>query len=131
VRLRIKCSAPNPSRSSNSTSNPMHWLYLFAAIAFEISGTTCMKLSEGFTRLWPSIGIFIFYGSSIISLTMAVKTIEISIAYAIWSAVGVALIAIIGAVFFQEQLTPMRIFFLAIIIIGVVGLNLSSRQTGV
>ena len=109
----------------------MHWLYLFAAIAFEISGTTCMKLSEGFTRLWPSIGIFIFYGSSIISLTMAVKTIEISIAYAIWSAVGVALIAIIGAVFFQEQLTPMRIFFLAIIIIGVVGLNLSSRQTGV
>ena len=109
----------------------MHWLYLFAAIAFEVSGTTCMKLSEGFTKPLPSIGIFVFYCSSIVSLTMAVKTIDISIAYAIWSAVGVAVIATIGAVFFHEQLTPMRIFFLAVIIIGVIGLNLSGRQTPV
>ena len=109
----------------------MHWLYLFAAIAFEVSGTTCMKLSEGFTRPLTSVGIFVFYCASIVSLTMAVKTIDISIAYAIWSAIGVAVIATIGAVFFHEQLTPMRIFFLAVIIIGVVGLNLSGRQTPV
>ena len=62
---------------------------------------------------------------------MAVKTIDIGIAYAIWAAVGVAVIATIGAVFFHEQLTPMRIFFLAVIIIGVIGLNLSGRQTPV
>ena len=55
---------------------PMHWIYLFAAIAFEISGTTCMKLSEGFTRLWPSVGIFVFYASSIACLTLAVKVID-------------------------------------------------------
>lgn len=108
----------------------MHWVYLFAAIAFEVAGTTCMKLSEGFTRLLPSVGIFVFYCSSIVSLTLAVRTIEISIAYAIWSAVGVAIIATIGAVFFHEQLTPQRIFFLLVIIVGVVGLNLSSPQHG-
>lgn len=109
----------------------MHWLLLFAAIAFEVSGTTCMKLSEGFTRLWPSIGVIGFYCLSIVSLTLAVKTIEISVAYAIWSAVGIAVIASIGAIFFHEQLTPMRLFFLGVIIIGVIGLNLSARQTGV
>lgn len=109
----------------------MHWLYLFAAIAFEVSGTTCMKLSEGFTRPLPSAGIFVVYCAPIVSLTMAVKAIDISIAYAIWSAIGVAVIATIGSVFFHEQLTPMRIFFLAVIIIGVVGLNLSGRQTPV
>ena len=105
----------------------MHWIYLFAAIFFEISGTTCMKLSEGFQKPLPSVGIFIFYCASIVSLTLAVRTIDISIAYAIWSAVGVAIIALIGALFFGEQLSPLRIFFLATIIIGVVGLNLSSR----
>ena len=109
----------------------MHWLYLFAAIAFEVSGTTCMKLSEGFQKPLPSIGIFVFYCASIVSLTMAVRTIDISIAYAIWSAIGVAVIATIGALYFGEQLSPARIFFLAIIIIGVIGLNLSGRRTGV
>ncbi len=105
----------------------MHWLFLSAAIIFEISGTTCMKLSDGFQKFWPSVGIFVFYCSSIVSLTMAVKTLDVSIAYAIWCAVGIAIIATIGAVFFGEQMTPLRIFFLAVIVVGVVGLNLSSR----
>ncbi|MBV2192560.1 MAG: multidrug efflux SMR transporter [Azonexus sp.] len=104
----------------------MHWLYLFAAIAFEISGTTCMKLSEGFTRLWPSVGIFVFYVSSITCLTLAVKVIDISIAYAIWSAVGIAIIATIGVVVFHEAISPARAFFLLVIIVGVVGLQLST-----
>lgn len=106
----------------------MHWLYLFAAILFEISGTTCMKLSEGFQKLLPSVGIFVFYASSIVCLTMAVKTIEISVAYAIWSAVGIALIATIGITFFGESLSLSRLFFLALIIIGVVGLNLTKQN---
>lgn len=104
----------------------MHWLYLFAAIAFEISGTTCMKLSDGFTRLWPSLGIFVFYTSSITCLTLAVKVIDISIAYAIWSAVGIAVIAAIGVLIFHEPITPARTFFLALIIAGVIGLKLHS-----
>lgn len=86
-----------------------------------------MKLSEGFQKPLFSVGIFVFYSLSMASLTLAVRTIDISIAYAIWSAVGVAVIAMIGAIFFGEELTPSRIFFLATIIVGVVGLNLSSR----
>ncbi len=108
----------------------MHWVYLFAAIALEISGTTCMKLSEGFTRLLPSVGVFVFYFGSILTLTMAVRTIDIGVAYAIWSAVGIAVIAAIGACFFDEQLTPQRIFFLAVIATGVIGLYLSDSGSG-
>lgn len=103
----------------------MHWIYLFAAIFFEISGTTCMKLSEGFQKPLPSVGIFVFYTASIICLTLAVRTIEISVAYAIWSAVGIAVIATIGIVFFGEQLSLPRVLFLLLIVIGVVGLNLT------
>lgn len=106
----------------------MHWVYLVAAILFEVSGTTCVKLSEGFKYPLPSIGMFVFYMASVVSLAMAVKAIEISVAYAIWSAIGVGLIAIIGAFFFGEQLTPARLFFLGVIVVGVVGLNLTTPR---
>lgn len=104
----------------------MHWLLLAAAIAFEISGTTCMKLSAGFTKPLPTVGIFVFYVASISCLTLAVRVIDISVAYAIWSAVGIAVIAAIGVFVFGEQVTAQRIFFLAMIIVGVAGLQMSS-----
>lgn len=106
----------------------MHWFYLLAAIALEVSGTTCMKLSDGFSRVLPSIGMIVLYVASIACLAMAVKMIEIGVAYAIWSAVGIALIAAIGVVFFREQLTSLQLFFLAAIVVGVVGLQLSGSQ---
>lgn len=86
-----------------------------------------MKLSDGFQKPLPSVGIVVFYCASIFSLTMAVKTIEISVAYAIWSAVGIAVIAMIGVMFFGEQFSFWKIFFLIMIVFGVIGLNLSSR----
>ncbi|WP_041645941.1 DMT family transporter [Aromatoleum aromaticum] len=106
----------------------MHWLYLYAAILFELSGTSCMKLSEGFQKPLPSIGIFIFYISSVLCLTLAVKVVDISIAYAIWSGVGIAVIATIGILFFGEPFTLRRFLFLTLIVVGVVGLNLSSGR---
>lgn len=107
----------------------MHWILLAAAIVFEISGTTCMKLSEGFTKPLPTVGIFVFYVASISCLTLAVRVIDISVAYAIWSAVGVAVIATIGILVFGEQLTFQRVFFLVLILVGVVGLQLSTPAT--
>jgi small multidrug resistance pump len=104
----------------------MHWILLAAAIVFEISGTTCMKLSEGFTKPLPTVGIFVFYVASISCLTLAVRVIDISVAYAIWSAVGVAVIATIGVLVFGEQLTFQRVFFLVLILVGVVGLQMST-----
>jgi small multidrug resistance pump len=104
----------------------MSYLYLATAILFEICGTTCMKLSEGFTKTLPSILIFVFYGISFVSFTIALKKIDVSVAYAIWAGLGVALISLIGFVGFNEPMPIIRIMFLALIIIGVVGLHLST-----
>jgi small multidrug resistance pump len=104
----------------------MHWINLAFAIILEVSGTTCMKLSEGFTKLLPSVLIFIFYGLSFTSLTFALKKIDVSIAYAIWSGIGTALIAIIGFFYFNESLNIQKIVSIVLIVIGVVGLNLAN-----
>lgn len=104
----------------------MSYLYLAFAIIFEICGTTCMKLSEGFTRPVPSILIFVFYGISFISFTIALREIDVSVAYAIWAGLGVAMISLIGYFWFHEPMPPVRIAFIALIGIGVIGLHLSS-----
>jgi small multidrug resistance pump len=103
------------------------WLYLAGAIILEIAGTTSMKLSEGLTRFVPSILIFVFYVLSFLALTMALKKIDVSVAYAIWAGVGTALIALIGVTHFKEPLTLIKTVSIGLIIIGVVGLNLSGH----
>ena len=103
----------------------MHWLYLLLAILFEVLGTTAMKLSEGFTKTTPSIAMAIFYILSLVMLTLTLKKIDVSIAYAIWSGLGTALIAGIGIMVFGESLTPLKIASIALIILGVIGLQLS------
>lgn len=100
------------------------WLYLVLAILLEVSGTTCMKLSEGFTKSVPSILLFVFYSLSFGMLTLALKRIDVSVAYAVWSGVGTALIATIGVLWFKEPITALKLISLALIIGGVVGLNL-------
>ena len=103
----------------------MTWLYLALAILLEVSGTTCMKLSQGFTKLVPSILLFVFYTLSMGMLTLALKRIDVSVAYAVWSGVGTALIATIGVLWFKEPVTALKLISLGLIIVGVVGLNLS------
>jgi small multidrug resistance pump len=103
----------------------MTGLYLTLAILLEVSGTTCMKLSEGFTKLGPSILLVVFYTLSFGMLTLALKRLEVSIAYAVWSGVGTALIAAIGVLWFKEPVTALKLISLGLIIIGVMGLNLS------
>ena len=106
----------------------MAYFYLLGAIVLEVCGTTSMKLSQGFTRLWPSILIFVFYGLSFTLLTVVLKKIEVSIAYAIWSGVGTALIATLGILYFKESLTLLKLVSLALVILGVIGLNLSGEM---
>ncbi len=100
------------------------WLFLILAILLEVGGTTAMKLSEGFSRLWPTVFIFIFYSLSLIGLVLALRRIDVSIAYAVWSGVGTAVIAAIGIFWFQETITTFKLVSLGLIIAGVVGLNL-------
>lgn len=91
----------------------------------EVCGTTFLKLSDGFSKLIYAIPVLVLYGLSFIILSLALKKIEVGVAYAIWSGVGTALIAILGVVFFKETLTISKIVFLSLIVIGALGLNLS------
>ena len=102
------------------------WYYLGGAILFEVAGTTCMKLSRGFTELTPSILIFVFYGCAFALNTVAIKTIELSVAYAIWSGIGTALTAAIGMLYFKEPATTVKMVSLGLIVIGVIGLHSAS-----
>ena len=102
----------------------MAWLILFAAIILEVTGTTNMKLSHGLTKPIPSILVFVFYGLSLAGLALVLKRIDVSIAYAVWSGLGTALIAVVGLIVFNEPLGAIKVLSLALIIAGVVGLNL-------
>jgi small multidrug resistance pump len=101
------------------------WIYLIAAILFEVSGTTCMKLSQGFTRLVPSVLIFVFYGLCFSCLTLALKRTEVSVAYSVWAGLGTVLIAIIGIIWFRESATFIKLLSIALIVAGVIGINAS------
>ena len=104
------------------------WAYLFAAIFLEVAGTISMKLSDGFTKLTPSVLLFVFYIASFVALTLALKRLDVSITYAVWSGVGTALIALIGIYYFKEPLTALKIISIVLIILGVIGLNLGAKQ---
>jgi small multidrug resistance pump len=106
----------------------MNYYYLLLlAIIFEICGTTCMKLSQGFSKLLPSILIFVFYAISFFFLTLALKGIDVSISYAIWAGLGTALITVIGIFWFKEPVSALKIISLIVVVAGVIGLNLSDR----
>jgi small multidrug resistance pump len=103
--------------------------YLMLAIVAEVAGTTSIKLSEGFTKLVPSVAIFVFYGLSLGMLNLALKQIELSFAYAVWSGVGMALIASVGIVWFSEPTSALKMVSLGLIVVGIVGLRLSGGVT--
>ena len=106
----------------------MHWFTLILAIIFEVFGTTAMKLSAGFTKLLPSLAMGLFYILSLVLLTLTLKKIDVSIAYAIWSGLGTALISLIGIWVFGESLTLLKVASLALIIAGVIGLQLGMSR---
>ncbi len=108
--------------------SPISWFYLVVAIVFETAGTTALKLSEGFTRLVPSLLMVLCYALSFSVFALALKRIDVGVGYAIWAGLGTALIAAIGVVVFKEHLSAMKLLSLALIIGGVVGLNVSGAH---
>ncbi|MBU8603199.1 multidrug efflux SMR transporter [Bacillus safensis] len=103
-------------------------LYLTGAILTEVFGSTMLKLSQGFTQLLPSIGVLIGFGCAFTFLSLALKTIELSSAYATWSGVGTALTALVGLVLFNETISTKGFIGLALVICGVIVLNQSKKQ---
>ena len=106
----------------------MPWLLLSLAIGTEIAATVSLKASEGFTRLAPSIIVVVGYVASFALLARALRTIEVGVAYAIWSAVGTAAVAVLGIMLFGESATLAKAFWVGVIIVGVVGLQVSGAS---
>ena len=101
-----------------------YWIYLALGIIFEVLGTVCMKFAEGFSKLWPSILVFVFYGLSLGLLVLVLEKFQVSIAYAIWASVGTALIAAIGMIFLGEPFSIPKVVSILLIIAGIIGLEL-------
>ena len=105
------------------------WLVLAVAILFEVAGTTCMRLSEGFSRLTPTLLILVFYAVSFGLNAMVIRTLGLSVVYAVWSGAGTVLTAMIGYLYFKEPATALKLASAGLIVIGVFGLHASARAT--
>lgn len=108
----------------------MAYLYLFIAILAEVIATSMLKASDEFTRLWPSVATVVGYAVSFYFLALVLKTIPVGMAYAIWSGVGITLIALVGYFVFKQTLDWPAIFGMALIISGVIVMNVFSKSIG-
>lgn len=106
----------------------MHWIFLTLAIISEVVGTSVLKTSEGFSRLWPSLVVVVGYALAFYFLSLVLKTIPVGVAYATWSGVGIVLIALIAWIVHGQALDLPAIAGIALIVAGVVVLNLFSRS---
>ena len=103
------------------------WAALLGAIGLEVAGTTLLQKSEQFSRLWPTLGMAVCYLAAFYLLSLALKQMPVGIAYAIWSGLGVVAISLIGLVLFKQRLDLPAVVGLAMIVGGVVVINLFSR----
>jgi small multidrug resistance pump len=106
----------------------MAWILLSIAIAAEIFGTLSLKASDGLSKLWPSLGVLIGYALAFSLMAISLKKLDVGITYAIWSGVGIIGAAIGGVIFFDQHLSRMTIIGMAIIIVGVVVMNLGGAS---
>lgn len=104
------------------------WLLLSLAIVAEVFGTSFLKASDGFTKLWPSVAVILGYVVAFYFLSLSLKVIPVGIAYAIWAGLGVVLIALIGWVVFSQKLDTAAIIGISMILGGVIVLNVFSNS---
>jgi quaternary ammonium compound-resistance protein SugE len=104
----------------------MAWVLLFIAGLFEIGWAVGLKYTDGFTRLWPSVGTATALVASMVLLASAVRTLPLGTAYAVWTGIGTVGTAILGIVLFREPATAMRLVCITMIVAGIVGLKLAS-----
>lgn len=104
------------------------WLYLLAAIIFEVAGTFLLKLSNGFERLQYGTGAIVCYTACFVFLAPAMKVLPVGVVYAIWAGIGIVAASALGFFFFDERLAALQFFFIAMIFIGAVGLNLTTQH---
>jgi small multidrug resistance pump len=107
----------------------LSWILLAGAIVTEVTATVSLKLSDGFTKLWPSIIVLIGYAAAFFLLSQVLKRgMAIGVAYGVWAAVGVGLVALVGAIFLEEGLTWLQVGGLVLIAAGVLALELGAAH---
>jgi small multidrug resistance pump len=111
----------------NQETGMLGWLFLSIAIVSEVGATTALRYSNGFTSLLPSVITVLGYGIAFAALSQALRTLDLGVAYAIWAGIGTAVIALIGIIAFGEPGTLVKTVGLALIIAGVVMLNLQGQ----
>ena len=107
-----------------------NWLFLFMAIVCETVATSALKASEGFTRVWPSVLVVLGYAAAFYLLAQTLKTIPIGVAYAVWSGVGIVLIALMGWLVYGQKLDAPALLGIGLIAAGIVVMNGLSKTTG-
>lgn len=105
----------------------MDWLLLMIAGVFEVVWATGLKYTEGFTRLWPSLGTLCAMAVSMVLLAQALRTIPVGTGYAVWTGIGAAGTAIMGIVLFGESRQALRLLCIGLIVAGILGLKFSSE----
>lgn len=114
-----------PSEGPRLYTVGMIYLYLALAIVFEVAWAVAMKLSDGLSKLTPTIVTMVCYLMSVVFLALATKKLDVGLAYAIWAGSGAAIIAVIGVLYFKEPMTMIKAASLALIVAGIVGLQIS------
>ncbi|MGV1789477.1 QacE family quaternary ammonium compound efflux SMR transporter [Rhizobium lusitanum] len=109
-------------------ANASVYAVLLVAIVLEVVGTTALQMSQQFTRLGPTVVLVVCYAAAFYCLSVTLRVIPVGIAYAIWSALGIVLISIVGVVLFRQKLDLAAIIGLALIIVGVLVVNLFSKS---
>ena len=97
------------------------------ASVFEVAWAGTMKLTEGFTRLWPSVLNLLCMACSVYLIETAAKVLPVGTAYAVWTGIGAVGAVVLGVIIYHEPANVLRLFFLSLIIVGIIGLNLTSR----
>jgi small multidrug resistance pump len=109
-------------------ANASVYAMLCVAIVLEVIGTTALQMSQQFTRFWPVVVLLVCYSTAFYCLSLTLRTIPVGIAYAIWSALGIVLISVVGLVFFRQKLDLAAVIGLVLIIAGVLVVNLFSKS---
>lgn len=105
------------------------WVLLTVAIVAEVIATSSLKLSDGFTRLWPSVVVVLGYGISFYFLSVTMRSMPIGVIYAIWSGLGVVLVTVVGWLVFKQHLDLPALLGIGLIITGVIIMNVWSKST--
>ena len=118
---------PNSATGAERRHPVKTYLLLLLAIGAEVLATSALKASEGFTRLLPSLAVVAGYGVAFTCLSLTLRTLPLGVAYAIWSGVGTALVAVVGWLVYRQQLDLAAVAGITLIVAGTLVLNLFSK----